>query len=505
VAELDKSAYYYETPSALRSKLQFFFLGDEDPVLSEVWRFRHPSGVRRHKMSRNVIYYGRIVHSRSLKDLQISPKAALGVNGDGIIEFFDEKVNSGVEAAGKYAGFDGANVITLKPLQFLFPGLIDTHMHAPQWPNLAIGMEGDNLEWRENYTDPLEVQYKDTNRARRVYSEMVQKELENGSTTVAYNSTIHYEATNILSDMCLKYGQRAIVGKNCMLVNATHGNWEDSVEQSLEDEMKSITHIKTIDPEGKLVLPCVQPRGGSFVPPALMKGLGEMSHQGGHLYHVQTHMAETTMDVARMRKLHPDFHEYSDMYDHYGLLHEKCILAHCCHLSDHDIGMVAKRGAGISHNPNSNTCLRAGELKVRQLLDAGVKVGLGTDCSAGYSPSILDAMRQASNVSRHLVMHLGDPVWKLSIEEIIFLGTLGGAQVCGLQDKIGNFVVGKCFDALLIDVGLDDNINVRGWEQDDLSLVKKWVFLGDDRSIRLVWVNGKVVSGKDMIASQLLN
>ena len=171
------------------------------------------------------------------------------------------------------------------------------------------------------------------------------------------------------------------------------------------------------------------------------------------------------------------------------------------HLTDRDIELLAAKRAGVAHNPNSNTCLRAGDCKVRQLLNAGVKVGLGTDCSAGYSPSILDAMRQASNVSRHLAYHSGDPSSRLAIEEIIFLGTLGGAQVCAMADKIGNFETGKLFDALLVDVGGQGNINIHGWEQDDLALIKKWVFLGDDRSIRKVWVNGREVAGKDRSSS----
>lgn len=452
--------------------------------------------------NKSTIYYGRVVHSKSLNNLEIHHRAALGVDNDGTIIFLDTEVASGADAATKYttSGFSNAEVITLAPLQFLFPGLIDTHMHAPQWPNLAIGMEGENLEWRENYTDPLEVLYADNDKARDVYSEVVQKELENGSTTVAYNTSHHYEATNILADMCLKYGQRAIVGKQCMLVNATHGNWEESAEVSILDAKKTIEYIEQIDPNEKLLSPCVQPRGGSFVTPELMDGLGKLSHRDdGQLYHVQTHMAETIQDVARMKKLHPGFEEYSDMFDHHGLLHEKCIIAHCVHLTEHDIKMLAAKGAGVSHNPNSNTCLRAGECRVRQLLNAGVQVGLGTDCSAGYSPSMIDAMRQASNVSRHLALHLQDSSCKLSIEELIFLATLGGAQVCALDEKIGNFEVAKCFDALLVDVGGKDNINSRGWEHDDLALVKKWVFLGDDRAIRKVWVNGKLVSGKDIL------
>ena len=119
------------------------------------------------------------------------------------------------------------------------------------------------------------------------------------------------------------------------------------------------------------------------------------------------------------------------------------------------------------------------------------------DCSAGYSTFMLDAMRQASNVSRHLSMHTGSDEWTLAFSELVFLATMGAAQVVALDDKIGNFEPGKCFDALVIDTGLEDNINVSGWEKDDLALVKKWVFMGDDRSIRRVFVNGKLVAGKD--------
>ena len=452
-------------------------------------------------LGRNVkhILFGRIVHSKSLKHLEIFKNAAIGVDEEGVIRFLDHDVTSAQEACKKHSGFQSAECITLKPLQFLFPGLIDTHMHAPQWPNMAIGMEGDLTEWCEEYTDPIEASYEDNDKARRVYREMVRNELENGSTTVAYNSTIHYQATNILAKTCLDLGQRAIIGKLCILINSTHGNWDTSVEQSIEDEEKSIAYIRDIDPDEKLLSPCVQPRAGSYVPPPLMKGLGTVCRttSNSNPIHVQAHLCETKGEIEGMKKIHKGFDNYADMYDHYGLLHEKTILAHSIYLSDRDISLLAERKAGVAHNPNSNTCLADGECRVRELLNRGVKVGLGTDCSAGYSISILNAMRQASNVSRHLTIHTGDPSWKLGFEEIVFLATMGGAQVCGMEDKIGNFEPGKTFDALVVDVGLDDNINVAGWEDDDLALVKKWVFMGDDRSIRLVYVNGRLVAGKD--------
>lgn len=412
---------------------------------------------------------------------------------------------SAIDACSRHSGFEGAKCISLDPLQFLFPGLIDTHLHAPQWPNLAIGMEGNLRDWVENYTDPIEESYHDVEKAKRVYDELVRKELDLGTTTVAYNSSIHAEATNILADKCLQYGQRAVIGKLCILVGSTHGNWEVSTDTSLKDTQKTLDHMARIDPDEEYIMPCVQPRGGPYVPPDLMSGLGALSKsQSGaseprsRSMRMQGHMCETQSDVKRTFQTHPGFTHYSEMYKAYGLLHERSILAHCIHLSDRDIDLLVQSGAGVAHNPNSNTCLRDGECRVRQLLDRGVKIGLGTDCSAGYSTSMLDAMRQASNVSRHLAIHTMDDKWVLSFPELVYLATLGAADVLDLKHKLGNFKVGKKFDALIVDTGLDDCVNVSGFEKDDLALVKKWVFLGDDRSIRKVFVNGKLVSGKDL-------
>lgn len=212
-------------------------------------------------------------------------------------------------------------------------------------------------------------------------------------------------------------------------------------------------------------------------------------------------MCETPSDVERTLKLHPDFECYSDMYRANGLLHDKSILAHCIHLQPKDLQNLKETGAGVAHNPNSNTCLRDGECRVRDLLDAGIKVGLGTDCSAGYMPSIQDAMRNASNVSRHLAMHMKDDRYVLDFNEIVYLATMGGARVVGLEEEIGNFAVGKKFDALVVDVKDVVSVDSELWEgEEDGSevMVKKWVFLGDDRCIRRVYVDGVAVGGHEI-------
>lgn len=349
------------------------------------------------------------------------------------------------------------------------------------------------------FAHQIKASYSDNDKARRVYADVAKTTLKLGSTTVAYNSTIHFEATNILADSCYRAGQRAIIGKLCIVEGASHGNYEESNEVSLSDSEKSVKYIRSLDPTGRLVRPCIEPRGGPWCDPELMHALGDQSKQYGT--HVQAHMCETHDDIERTLKLHKTFDCYSDMYKANGLLHERTILAHCIHLQPKDLDNIKATGAGVAHNPNSNTCLRDGECKVRELLDRGIKVGLGTDCSAGYMPSIHDAMRSASNVSRHLALHEKDDRFVLGFSEIVYLATLGGAQVVGMGDRIGSFERGKKLDALVIDVEGIISADPSLWEGEEdgsEAMVKKWVFLGDDRNIRKVYVDGDLVAGHDL-------
>ncbi|KAJ4286370.1 hypothetical protein N0V88_008037 [Collariella sp. IMI 366227] len=130
--------------------------------------------------------------------------------------------------------------------------------------------------------------------------------------------------------------------------------------------------------------------------------------------------------------------------------------------------------------------------------EAGIKVGLGTDSGGGFSSSILDAMRQAmiASYAREAMSKGQDK--GLSIAEAFYLATLGGAQVCGLEGRVGNFEVGKDFDALVIETqGRDQDIMTMVEEEDSLKTVfEKFVMTGDDRNIIKVYVQGRLVKGE---------
>lgn len=276
-----------------------------------------------------------------------------------------------------------------------------------------------------------------------------------------------------------------------------------SPESAIMDTEATIAHIKSIDPSYELVCPILTPRFAPSCTSALLHKLGNL-HKETKLP-VQTHISENKSECQLVRKLFPESTSYAEVYDSHGLLTSKMVLAHAIHLSNEECALIKARDAKISHCPASNSALTSGGAKVRGLLDRGITVGLGTDVSGGYSPSMLEAVRQASLVSRHVAMLDGDAA-KLSIEEVLYLGTRGGAKVLGLEDKVGGFEVGKEWDTQLVSLAMvedeEDSINdgrgvpspvdIFGWESWD-ERVAKWVYNGDDRNTTTVWVKGRKV------------
>jgi guanine deaminase len=334
-------------------------------------------------------------------------------------------------------------------------------------------------------------------KAKLVYTRCIQRTLSHGTTTASYYATISVPSTNLLADLCLSRGQRAFIGRCCMDTMSPDYYRDASAASALADTRANISHIAKIDPTYALVSPIITPRFAPSCSSELMHGLGTLQKETG--LPVQTHISENKKEIELVKELFPSHESYTHVYDDHGLLGPKTILAHAVHLSEEEIDLIKEREAKISHCPASNSAITSGTAKVRMLLNKGIDIGLGTDMSGGYSASILEAVRQALLVSRHVAME-GDDLAKLSIEEVLFLGTKGGAKVVGLEDKIGSFGMGMEWDAQLIglgsvqDEGDEDQgmVDIFGWESWD-EKVAKWVFNGDDRNVQAVWVKGRLV------------
>ena len=377
----------------------------------------------------------------------------------------------------------------------------DTHIHASQYPNAGIFGKSTLLDWLATYTFPLEASFASLDRAAHVYRRLVSRTLAHGTTTAAYYATIHVPATNLLADVCLARGQRALVGRVCMDALGPAGTYRDeSAAEGVRKTRECVEHVRRVDPGHVLVTPVLTPRFAPACSAECLQGLGELARETG--YPIQTHISENVDEVALVRRLFPERTSYADVYDHAGLLTDKMILAHAVHLTPDEVALIKTRGSKISHCPSSNTALTSGCARVRRLMDEGIDVGLGTDVSGGFSASVLEVARHAIWVSRHVAMAEGDGP-KLSVEDALYLATRGGARCVGMQDKIGEFDVGMEWDAQLIVLNPVEEmaeqhgeheppVDVFGWEAME-DRIHKWVYGGDDRNTAAVWVRGRLV------------
>lgn len=448
---------------------------------------------------RKTIYIGAFVHSKSLEELDVCEKGAIGVDERGRIVFI-EREDSHVESAiKKHADWADAAIVTIKDKGFFFPGFIDTHIHAPQHGNAGIVSKSTLLDWLNTCTFPLEASLSDLAKARRVYTRCVSRTLSHGTTTAAYYATIDVAATNLLADICLQKGQRAFIGRVCM-DSELSPEWyrDESSADTIRKSKEVVEYVKKVDAGKGIVAPIITPR---FAPSCHHDTMCELAKiQKEHDILAQTHISENTGEIQLVKELFPESRHYADVYDTAGLLNSKMILAHAVHLTEDEKILIKKRDAKIAHCPVSNSALTSGTAPVRDLLNRGITVGLGTDVSGGYSPSILEMIRHTILVSRHRSFEDGEGA-KLATEEALYLATRGGAKVVGLEDRIGGFEVGMDWDAQMITLnsvsedgeeGLENPVDVFGWESWE-DRIGKWAYNGDDRNTAAVWVKGRLV------------
>lgn len=446
-----------------------------------------------------LLFHGAVIHSLSPSELEIIESALVVIDAQGKIVLFEKNV-AAVPDKLDLPGhpnlrLEDVEIHRLEPGMFLIPGLIDTHNHAPQWAQRGLGQGMHILDWLDGVTFPNEAKFADPEYARRVYGRCIDGFLKQGVTTASYYASAHGEATRILADLCLAKGQRTLVGKCNMDRNAPDYYRDASVEESLQVTEDCISHIRKIDPDGALVKPVLTPRFAITCDQAVLSGLGDIARREPDLP-IQTHFNEAEQEMLATKSLFPQFSNEVDLYHHYGLLGPQSILAHCCYMSEYELQRFAELGCGIAHCPISNMTIGGGFMTapVREFLRYGINVSLGTDSGGGFSSSLLDAMRQALVASNAREVTSKGKDKGLSIEELFFLATLGGARVCSLEDKVGNFAVGKEFDGCVVSTLMEDQIMTMVEPDDSLKVVfDKFVMTGDDRNIQRVFVKGRRV------------
>lgn len=365
--------------------------------------------------------------------------------------------------------------------QLIIPGLVDLHIHAPQYSFRGLGMDLELLDWLNTNTFPEEAKYQDLDYARKAYSIFADSMKRSGTTRACIFATIHKEATRLLMDLMEETGLKTYIGKVNMDRNSPEYLCESDAARSEEDTVDwLLTSVSGYDN----VKPILTPR---FIPSCtdeLMERLGRI--QKRFELPVQSHLSENQGEIAWVQELCPTTRFYGEAYDQFGLFGGEVltVMAHCVSSSEEEIKLMRERGVYIAHCPQSNTNLSSGIAPVRTYLDMGMNIGLGSDVAGGSGESIFRAMADAIQVSKLRWRLKDDSLKPLTIEEAFYMGTLGGGSFFG---KAGTFREGYEFDALILD---DSSLR----HPQPLTLkerLERFIYLSDDRHIA-----GKFVAGE---------
>lgn len=417
-----------------------------------------------------------------------------------ILENHEIIVDDGViTSVAPAEGAPTADTVVLDSSTVLLPGLIDTHIHAPQWPQLATGLDLPLERWLFEHTFPLEARFADLDFATRVWDDMVPGLLRRGTTTAVYYGSVHEPATEQLARACVAHGQRAFVGRVGMdHPEGTPDYYRDAdAAAGVLASQRSIEAVQQIDAGAGLVAPIITPR---FIPActdALLQGLGELAAATG--VRVQTHCSES--DWEHHYVLDRYGRTDTDALAGFGLATDHSVLAHAGHLTDEDRSTLVSLGAGVAHCPLSNSYFGNGVFSARKALDAGLRVGLGTDIAGGPDGSVLANCSHAVTASRMLedgvdtatdAAHRGVPNSRIDIATAFWFATGGGAELLGIE--AGLLAPGKLFDAIAVSVGPQSSVRIWPEVDDWTRIFEKVVRSTTPADITRVWVQGAEVT-----------
>ena len=407
--------------------------------------------------------------------------------------------------------------------RLIIPGLVDMHVHAPQFAFRAMGMDLELLDWLERQAFPEEAKYGDIEYARHAYGLFVENLKRGPNTRIIVYSTIHSPATLLLMDMLEESGLVCMVGKVNMDRNCPDYLREADAASSLAATREWLTacyagsdSAATEVGDGgingssglkyKNVQPILTPR---FIPTCsdeLMAGLAGIQKEFSLPF--QSHLSENRKEIQWVKELCPKARGYGAAYSDYGLFGGKVptIMAHCVWSDDREIDLIAERKVFIAHCPQSNTNLSSGIAPIRSFLDAGCTVVLGSDVAGGAHSSIFRAMTDAIQVSKLRKTLLGENTAPLNLEEVFYMGTIAGGtffekvrQQSSLQDSpgaSGSFESGCDFDALVIDDSDLETPSVLSIR----NRLERVVYLSDDRHIQAKYVRGILINTKTDLA-----
>ena len=353
----------------------------------------------------------------------------------------------------------------------LMPGLINAHTHVPM--TLLRGLADDlRLDvWLMGYMMPVEREFVSPEFVRLGTLLACAEQIRSGVTT--FNDMYYFEED--VAQAAADAGMRAVCGQTVMKFPAPDAaSYEDSLQMAREFIERWKDH--------PLIVPAVSPHAPYTCTAEILRATADLAKEFDVPLH--THLAETAFEVENMRN--ENGIPVIPYVKKQGLFEAKVIAAHCVHIDTGEIRTLMHARAGIAHNPSSNLKLASGFAPVVKMLEAGLKVGIGTDGPASNNDlDMFEEVRLAAFIAKAVT---NDPT-SLPAPWALLMATRLGAQALHIGHLTGSLEVGKRADLILVDVSPVHNSP--SFKRAADNAYAQIVYAGKSTDVSDVMVNGK--------------
>jgi len=370
-----------------------------------------------------------IVHNGTL----ITVNPAFEIIEAGMVCIKDGRIKQ-IEATPLSSPLPNADEIIDAKGGIIMPGLVNTHTHLPM--TLFRGLADDlPLDvWLNEKIFPAERNHITSDSVHWSTLLACAEMLMSGITTCCDG----YFLEDVVAAAVNEIGIRAVLGQGVI----------DFPAPGVADPAKNIAtareFVQRWEQRTQLITPSIFCHSPYTCSEKTLINAKALTEEHGVIF--QIHAAETR---SEWNQLHAERESTPISFlDRIGVLDQNTLLVHCIWVSDDDIGIIADRGAGVAHCPESNMKLASGISPVPKLLETGITVGLGTDgCASNNNLDLFHEMDVAAKLHK---AHTFEPTI-MDAATVLKMATIEGARAIGLDRKIGSLEIEKQADLIVLD------------------------------------------------------
>ena len=353
--------------------------------------------------------------------------------------------------------------------RIVLPGLINGHSHAAMTLLRGVADDLELMTWLNDYIFPAEVEFVDPEFVR-IGTELACWEMIRGGTTTFVDMYYHPDTIASVVDAC---GLRAYVSATVI------GQRSPDAEGAQDSIAKGLAFIERWKGKNSRITPIFGPHSNYTLNEEQLRATRLAANEAR--VPISIHLSESPYEVEYSKQTYGT--TSIDFYNSIGFFDGLTIGAHVVWPTEEEIPILAERKVGVIHNPTSNMKIASGISPVTAMLQAGVRVGLGTDGAASNNDlDMWEEMRLAAFLQKVDRM---DPT-VLSASTVLTMATRGGAEAIGLADKVGSLTVGRRAD--LIQVSFDDVHFVPTYD-----VISHLVYVADEQDVASTVVDGRIL------------